>query len=97
MDWKTQTHTLAHPIKVGDREIKTVTMREPDIDALEAIEELDIEQGKPLKVKHMRGIIVALSDLTHEEAGKLHRDDLAGLGEFIAPLLGDQDEEAEQS
>lgn len=87
MDWKIATHVLKFPVTVGDMAAAAVTLREPDVEALEAIDELGIVPGAALRVKQMRGIIEALGDAPPEVIGKLHRDDLAALGELLGPLL----------
>lgn len=97
MNWKTATHALKFPITVGEKTYAAITLREPDVEALEAIDDLGIEPGKALKVRHMRGIIEALGDAPSEAVGKLHRDDLAALGELLGPLLDGAEAEAAAS
>lgn len=88
MDWKTETYTLAHPIKVGENmSINTVTLREPDVDALEAIEAAGIKPGEPPTVKQLRAVLEALGSLSPAEVGKLHREDFQGVCEKLVPLL----------
>lgn len=91
MIWKTVTHTLAYPVMIGDKRTSAVTLREPDVDALEAIEELGIEEGGQPKISQLRGMIAAMSDVSNEVIGKMHRDDLTGLGELLVPLLGEEE------
>lgn len=91
MEWKNTTHRLSYPISAGDQVIQTVTLRAPNVEALEQIEELGLEEGKRLTVKQMRAIIVALSDLTMEQAGKLHQSDLKTLGGAAVPLLEEEE------
>lgn len=87
MVWKKSTHVLKYPVTVDGKEHAAVTLREPDVDALEAIEELGISESGNPTIKQMRGMIVALADVPSAVIGKLHRDDLASLGELLAPLL----------
>ena len=87
MNWKTATHVLKFPIAIGDKTIAAITLREPDLEALEIIDDLGIEAGKAVKVRHLRGLIEALGDAPSEAVGKLHCSDLAALGELLAPLL----------
>ncbi len=96
MDWKTSTVTLTHPVPLdaaGATTLSKITFREPDVDALEAIEELGLKAGVRPTVKQLRGMIVALGDASDEIVGKLHRDDLGALGEAVIPLLGGEEEE----
>lgn len=87
MTWKTKTHVLKFPVTLGDKTYAAVTLREPDVDALEVIEELGIEEGKRPTIRQARGLIAALADVPTEALGKMHKDDLAELGEMVAPLL----------
>ncbi|MCT8999224.1 phage tail assembly protein [Chelativorans intermedius] len=97
MNWKTVTHTLKFPLQFEGRKIEKITLREPDVEALEKIDELDIQPGKPVRVRQMRGMIAALGDCPPEALGKLHRDDLAALGELLGPLLEGEPETAAAS
>jgi len=87
MIWKTVTHALKYPVNAGGATISAIVLREPDVDALEAIEDLGIVPGETLKVRQIRGIILALSDQPDTVIGKLHRSDLSELGNLLAPLL----------
>lgn len=87
MAWKTTVHVLTHPIHFEGKDYAAITMREPDVDALEAIEELGITEGKNPSIKQVRGIIAALADFSSVVIGKMHRDDLTALSEHLAPLL----------
>jgi hypothetical protein len=98
MSWKTITHTLTHPINCAGKTYDRITLREPDVDALEAIEELGLEEGAKMGIKQLRGVIVALCDLDDAAIGKMHRTDLMAMGELIAPLLsGSESDEAPSS
>lgn len=94
MAWKKATHVLKYPVTVDGKEHVTVTMREPDVDALEAIEDLGIEENRNPTIKQVRGMITALADMPSAVIGKLHRDDLTALGELLAPLLDGEADEA---
>lgn len=86
-DWKSHTYTLLHPFQVGERSYTAIVVKEPDIDAAEAIEEIDfIEDVKPT-IKQLRAAVVALSKLPNEVIGKMHRDDFTALCEVVVPLL----------
>jgi hypothetical protein len=87
MNWKTTVHVLKYPVTLADKQFAAVTLREPDVDALEAIDELGIVEGVTPNIRQLRGIIVALADAPNEVIGKLHKDDLTALGELCVPLL----------
>lgn len=95
MDWKTETVTLDHPITKGDKKISSITLREPNVDMLEEVEELGIEPGSRIRVKQMRGIIAILGDVPTEDLGGLHRDDMKKLADVAAPLLFPEEPEGE--
>lgn len=97
MIFRTATHTLTGPIDHEEKTYGAITVREPDVDALEEIEELGIEEGKKPTLRQLRGIISALADAPHEVIGKLHRDDFTALVELTVPLLGGSKSDAPQS
>ena len=93
-DWKTTTYTLAYPITVGEgvplfaagTQVTEVTLREPDTEALEFIE----ENEKPgSQIRNLRFQIQGLSGLPAEILKKLHHKDITKLGELMLPLLQD--------
>lgn len=90
MEWKTATHRLKFPIEFDGEKIEKITLREPDVEALEKIDDLEIEPGKNLRVRQIRGIIAALGDVPADALGKMHKSDLEALGALIAPLLEGQ-------
>ena len=85
--WRTVEHKLIHPVAGADGNVSSVIFKEPDIEALEKIDDLNIMEGKPLKVAQIRGIIGALSGLPDEVLKRIHRDDFAALGDKAVPLL----------
>ena len=85
--WRTVEHKLIHPVAGTDGNISSVVLKEPDIEALEKIDDLGIIEGKPMKVAQIRGIIGAVSGLPYEALKRIHRDDFAALGELAVPLL----------
>lgn len=97
MSWKTVTHPLIHTINISGKSFDRITLREPDVDALEAIEDLGLKEGEPMGIKALRGVVVALSDFDNATVGKMHRADLMAIGEIIAPLLSGSETEGEQS
>lgn len=92
MEWKTVTHRLKYPVVVNGERIEQITLREPDVEALEKIDDLGIEEGKELKVRQLRGIIEAIGDAPDGAIGKLHRADIEALGNLAVPLLVGQGE-----
>lgn len=86
MAWKTHTHTLLHAVNHEGRSYSAITLREPDADALEAIDELGIKEGEKASIRQLKGFIGALADAP-EIVGKLHRDDFIALQEIAIPLV----------
>lgn len=88
MTWKTRTHALAHPVEFDGSAVHSITLREPDLDALERIEALGLPSGDELpSLVQVRGMIEALSGLPTALVGKLHRDDFTAVAAFVVPLL----------
>ncbi|SOC47672.1 tail assembly chaperone E/41/14-like protein [Rhizobium subbaraonis] len=87
MLWKTQAHPLKHPITIGDKTYAAVMLREPDADALEAIDDLGMKEGERARIGQLKGLLCALADVPGEVIGKLHRDDFIALQEIAIPLL----------
>jgi hypothetical protein len=86
--WVETTHKLKFAVKLGDEPaVTSITLREPDIEALEAIEALDVTEGTRMTVKQTKAVICALSGQPPEVIGKLHRDDYIALVEITAPLV----------
>lgn len=95
-EWKTDVITLEHPVPVdpeksgpGDPKLTSIVLREPDADALEVISDLGLKEGDAPNIKQMRVIMVALSNFTDEQIGKMHRDDFMEVAARMSPLLGD--------
>jgi len=86
--WPEIRHTLRFPITPpGGEVVSEVVCREPDVEALERIDNLGMVEGQPLKVAQIRGIIAALSGLPDDVIRKMHKTDFAGLTEKVVPLL----------
>lgn len=64
-DWRRLSYALIHPVSVGDRTVSTLILKEPDVEALEQIDELGLGDGDPTSVAKVRA---ALEDLP-EAAG----------------------------
>lgn len=87
MDFRTETYHLRFPIVDDGALHTTITLREPDVDALEKIDDLDLVEGGRPKIRQMRSMIAAVADVSDAVIGKLHRNDMIALGELLAPLL----------
>jgi hypothetical protein len=93
MKWKTETIDLLYPLdqdRVGpdEKPVSEVTIEEPDCEALEAIDELGLDEIEGnVPVKSVRKMIVAMSDLTEGQAKKLHRADIEEIGGRLAPFM----------
>lgn len=85
--WKAEAHPLKHPITFGEKTYTAVTLREPDADALEAIDDLGIVEGQRARIGQLKGLLCALADVPPEVIGKLHRDDFVDLQGIAIPLL----------
>lgn len=87
-EWPKATVTLARPVKGADgEEIASLTFLEPDVEALERIEDLDVQEGEPIKVRHLRHIAAALSRQPDEVIKRLHARDFAKVTEALTPFL----------
>jgi hypothetical protein len=85
--WSEISVPLKHPLIAGDQTITAVTLREPDLEALEKIDDLGLaEDGKP-NMRQTRGLIEALSGLDGEIVKKLNRNDVLAIVEAMSPLL----------
>ncbi len=82
--WAEIKHPLIFP--VGD--LKELTFREPNGEALEAIEDLGVEDGKAPTVRQTIGIISALSGVPVETIRKFNQRDIEGAANACVPLLG---------
>lgn len=90
--WKSTSYPLKFPRTVDGKKYTEISFTEPDVDGIEAIEELGLEEGKDLTIKQIRALIVILSGVPNKVLGKCHRDDLMGMGEILGPLLDGGDE-----
>lgn len=92
-EWKTRTYTLKHPVTIGEGEatqtIREIVMREPDVEALERIQEaggLDPEKDT-MPIKTVVVIVSALSGIPESSIRKMHVSDFTGVAEDFGPLL----------
>lgn len=86
-EWKSITHTLSHPVTVGERSYSTVTLREPNVAAIEMVEESGLKAGVEPTNKQLRIAIMALSGLPAEVVREFHKDDFAEVVAAAIPLL----------
>lgn len=86
-EWKVDVVPLLHPIKVGELSLTEIALREPDLEALEMIEEAGFVLDQRPTVKQIRTVIQALSGQPIEVLRKLHRDDFTTLTERATPLV----------
>lgn len=88
--WPEISISLKHPIEHMGTTVTRLTLREPDVEALERIETLGLVAGKNPTVAQTRGIIAALSGVAGDADGlikRLHKDDFAALAGHLVPLL----------
>lgn len=86
--WREASHALLFPIPAeGEAKIASITIREPDSEALERIEGLGMTEGKAPTLKQTRGLIEALAGLPDGSLKKLHHKDLTALSEISGPFL----------
>lgn len=85
--WVEKTVPLIHPIDGPEGKIESLTFREPDVEALERIEELDIQKGDRIKVRHLRVIAAALSRQPDDLIRRVHASDFEKVTEAIVPFL----------
>lgn len=87
MSWQTHTYILKHPVTVGDQSYTTLTVYEPNAATLEAIDDSGVVEGQRPKIGQLRLVLAALTRVTNEVIGQLHRDDFEALLEAAVPFL----------
>lgn len=86
--WPEVTIPLRHPIKgVDGAEITSLTFSEPDVEALERMEDLEPAEGERLKVRHLRAIAGALSRQPDDLIRRLRASDFTRVVEAMKPFL----------
>jgi|GEM_PF-2270197 len=86
--WPDATVALTHPVKGADGEdITALTFLEPDVEALERLEDLDVQDGERIKIRHLRYIAAALSRQPDEVIKRINARDFAKVTEAITPFL----------
>lgn len=85
--WADVTVTLTHPLLYGERSVTSITLREPDLEALEKLDDLGLKEDEKPTVRQCRAMIQALSREPDELLSKLHRADVLALVEAMAPLV----------
>jgi hypothetical protein len=81
---------LLHPISAGGRPIKSVTLREPDLEAGIALEKV---KGGPNQIT--AASIAILSGLTIPVVSKLSKKDVKRMEAWLLPFLSDTDQTAD--
>ncbi|UYZ08547.1 phage tail assembly protein [Agrobacterium salinitolerans] len=94
--WIEFKHTLLFPLKGETGEVKIITLREPDAETLEKIDDIGIEAGKPVKVAQMREILSILSGVPSDDLKRLNRRDFSALADLSGPLLDVPEEEGDE-
>lgn len=91
MDWKTKTIPLTRPVEMPDGKIEEIMIREPDVEAIEAIEEMDLPTGaaskKKLKVSQIRRMVEILSDAPDGSVQKMHPEDFQKVAREVTSFL----------
>jgi hypothetical protein len=91
-EWRGTKVPLDFPITEGDKTFAFIELREPDADALEAIEDAGFQEGVQPTNRQLKQSIQALSKWPMERVGKLHRKDFARVTEACVPLLQEPSE-----
>lgn len=95
--WKTKVHSLKYQIQHDGKQIAAVTVREPDVQALETIDDLGIVEGKRPTIKQSVALVAAMADVPIEVIRKLHKADFQSLMELVVPLMMGEPEETSSS
>lgn len=86
--WPSTTVPLDYPVTGPQgEEIASLTFSEPDVEALERIETLDLQEGEKIKVRHLRAIAAALSRQPDDVIRSLNARDFGRVSEAIVPFL----------
>ncbi|MCR6673222.1 hypothetical protein [Devosia ginsengisoli] len=86
--WAEKPHTLKFPVPVdGGDPITVVIIYEPDSEALERIEALNMQPGVNPTVAQTRGVVEAMSRLPDGALKKAHFSDIKALGGIAGPFL----------
>ena len=90
-NWKTHSLPLAYPITVGEgpdaKKIEAIVLREPDLEALEKLDEGGVLDGAGMSIKQVRLCLEAMSDVPAEAIRKMHASDAMKAAEALGPLL----------
>lgn len=85
--WVTITVKLTFPITFGEETISSITLREPNIGAVEELDALSLKEGEAPTVEQSRKMIAILSGVSAEALKQAHTKDFAALVEAVTPLL----------
>lgn len=93
--WGEARYPLLFPVPVdGGAQISELVFREPDGEALEAIDELGIKEGpnEQPSIKQINMLISILSGQPIEIVRKMNKRDIEGASKAFAPLLAEDGE-----
>lgn len=86
-EWGVNSVPLEFPVKLGDQTISEITLREPNGEALEAIDDLGLKEGEAPSMRQTLALIRILSGVGKSVTDKMHARDIAKVGEALGPLL----------
>ena len=86
-DWKIVKHPLSYPVTIGERSYSEVVLKEPNVAAIEMVEDSGLKAGVEPTNKQLRIAIMALSGLPAEVVLAFHKDDFAEVVAAAIPLL----------
>lgn len=91
MSAQTTTYALKHPVTVDGEAYVTITIYEPNVAALEAIDDIGIVEEERPRIRHLRLVLAALTRIPNKVIGELHRSDFEALVEIAVPFLERQE------
>ena len=86
-EWKTIVVPLKHPITVEGTTYDRAVLREPDVETLEALDEIGMKEGVDPTVAQSRRAIVALTGLPDAVVRKMHMVDFNTVSGAVVPLM----------
>ena len=85
--WGVSPLKLKFPVTTEAGTITEIIMREPNGEALEAIDDLNMQEGERPTMRQTLALIRILSGISKDVTDKMHRDDIMGAMEALGPLL----------
>ncbi len=87
-EWPSISVTLNYPVDIpGHGKPKKLVFREPDVEALERIEALNLKEGAQVKLFEVRAIAEALAGFPEGSLKKLNHRDIKKVSEEVAPFF----------